>query len=237
MKKILAFLMAVTTCFCAFTACGNTDDSSEKDKSNKSSSEDSDKSSKKNKDDKDNNDSENEVYLAAFQKLIDAAAAEDVTATVRATLPDTTMNAIENTDSMDAISDAMGSLAGYGFDNITSVEIVTVDECDADVVEKLEKLYSVYSNMFLIMDENDISYNDVMNGNIDEDKAMLIMDAATQLTQINNFDSLDVDLSVEFEEAKMVTFSYNNMEEKAVVYKVAGEDWKVDTIGIDAIGY
>lgn len=237
MKKILAFLMAVTTCFCAFTACGNTDDSSEKDKSNKSSSEDSDKSSKKNKDDKDNNDSENEVYLAAFQKLIDAAAAEDVTATMRATLPDTTMNAIENTDSMDAISDAMGSLAGYGFDNITSVEIVTVDECDADVVEKLEKLYSVYSNMFLIMDENDISYNDVMNGNIDEDKAMLIMDAATQLTQINNFDSLDVDLSVEFEEAKMVTFSYNNMEEKAVVYKVAGEDWKVDTIGIDAIGY
>lgn len=237
MKKILAFLMAVTTCFCAFTACGNTDDSSEKDKSNKSSSEDSDKSSKKNKDDKDNNDSENEVYLAAFQKLIDAAAAEDVTATMRATLPDTTMNAIENTDSMDAISDAMGSLAGYGFDNITSVEIVTVDECDADVVEKLEKLYSVYSNMFLIMDENDISYNDVMNSNIDEDKAMLIMDAATQLTQINNFDSLDVDLSVEFEEAKMVTFSYNNMEEKAVVYKVAGEDWKVDTIGIDAIGY
>lgn len=237
MKKILAFLMAVTTCFCAFTACGNTDDSSEKDKSNKSSSEDSDKSSKKNKDDKDNNDSENEVYLAAFQKLIDAAAAEDVTATMRATLPDTTMDAIENTDSMDAISDAMGSLAGYGFDNITSVEIVTVDECDADVVEKLEKLYSVYSNMFLIMDENDISYNDVMNGNIDEDKAMLIMDAATQLTQINNFDSLDVDLSVEFEEAKMVTFSYNNMEEKAVVYKVAGEDWKVDTIGIDAIGY
>lgn len=237
MKKILAFLMAVTTCFCAFTACGNTDDSSEKDKSNKSSSEDSDKSSKKNKDDKDNNDSENEVYLAAFQKLIDAAAAEDVTATMRATLPDTTMNAIENTDSMDAISDAMGSLAGYGFDNITSVEIVTVDECDADVVEKLEKLYSVYSNMFLIMDENDISYNDVMNGNIDEDKAMLIMDAATQFTQINNFDSLDVDLSVEFEEAKMVTFSYNNMEEKAVVYKVAGEDWKVDTIGIDAIGY
>ena len=213
MKKILAFLMAVTTCFCAFTACGNKDgSSSEKDKSNKSSSEDSDKSSKKNKDDKDNNDSENEVYLAAFQKLIDAAAAEDVTATMRATLPDTTMNAIENTDSMDAISDAMGSLAGYGFDNITSVEIVTVDE-------------------------NDISYNDVMNGNIDEDKAMLIMDAATQLTQINNFDSLDVDLSVEFEEAKMVTFSYNNMEEKAVVYKVAGEDWKVDTIGIDAIGY
>ncbi len=237
MKKILAFLMAVTTCFCAFTACGNTDDSSEKDKSNKSSSEDSDKSSKKNKEDKDNNDSENEVYLAAFQKLIDAAAAEDVTATMRATLPDMTMDAIENTDSMDAISDAMGSLAGYGFDNITSVEIVTVDECDADVVEKLEKLYSVYSNMFLIMDENDISYNDVMNGNIDEDKAMLIMDAATQLTQINNFDSLDVDLSVEFEEAKMVTFSYNNMEEKAVVYKVAGEDWKVDTIGIDAIGY
>ncbi len=237
MKKILAFLMAVTTCFCAFTACGDTDDSSEKDKSNKSSSEDSDESGKKNKDNKDDDESENEVYLAAFQKLIDAAAAEDVTATMRATLPDMTMDAIENTDSMDAISDAMGSLAGYGFDNITSPEIAAVDECDADVVEKLEKLYSVYSNMFFIMDENDISYNDVMSGNIDEDKATLIMDAATQLAQIDNFDSLDIDISVEFEEAKMVTFSYNNVEEKAVVYKVAGEDWKVDSIGIEAIGY
>lgn len=237
MKKILAFLMAVTTCFCAFTACGDTDDSSEKDKSNKSSSEDSDESGKKNKDNKDDDESKNEVYLAAFQKLIDAAAAEDVTATMRATLPDMTMDAIENTDSMDAISDAMGSLAGYGFDNITSPEITAVDECDADVVEKLEKLYSVYSNMFFIMDENDISYNDVMSGNIDEDKATLIMDAATQLAQIDNFDSLDIDISVKFEEAKMVTFSYNNVEEKAVVYKVAGEDWKVDSIGIEAIGY
>lgn len=233
MKKILAFLMAVTTCFCAFTACGDTDGSSEKDKSNKSSSEDSDKSGKEDKDDE----SENEIYLAAFQKLIDAAAAEDVTATMRATLPDMTIDAIENTDSMDAISDAMGSLAGYGFDNITSLEIAAVDECDADVIGKLEKLYSVYSNMFFIMEENDISYNDVMNGNIDEDKAMLIMDAATQLAQIDSFDSLDVDISVEFEEAKMVTFSYNNVEEKAVVYKVAGEDWKVDSIGIEAIGY
>lgn len=229
MKKLLAFLMAVTTCFCAFTGCGDTDDSSEKDKSNKSSSEESD-----NGDD----DSENEVYLAAFQKLIDAAAAEDVTATMRATLPDMTMDAIENTDSMDAISDAMGSLSGYGFDKITSIDIVAVEECDADVVEKLEKLYSVYSNMFLIMDENGISYNDILNGDIDEDKATLIMDAATQLTKINDFDSLgDVDMSVEFKEAKMVTFSYNNTEEKAVVYKVAGEDWKVDTIGIEAIGY
>lgn len=237
MKKILAFLMAVTTCFCAFTACGNTDDSSEKDKSNKSSSEDSDKSSKKNKDDKDNNDSENEVYLAAFQKLIDAAAAEDITATMRATLPDITMDAIENTGSMDAISSAFGNLSGFEYDKIKSIEIVAVDECDADVVEKLEKLYSVYSNMFLIMDENDISYNDAINNNVDEDKATLIMDAANQLAQIKNFESLDVDISIEFEEAKMVTFGYNNTEEKAVVYKVAGEDWKVDTIGIDAIGY
>lgn len=224
MKKLLAFLMAVTTCFCAFTACGDTDDGSKKDKSNKSSSEKAEDT--------------NEEYLEAFQRLIDAAASEDAEATMRATLPDMTMDAIEKTDSMDAISDAMGSLSGYGFDKITSPEIVSVEECDDDVIEKLEKLYSVYSNMFIIMDENDISYNDILNGNIDQDKATLIMDAADQLTKIGDFDSLgDVDLSVEFKEAKMVTFSYNNTEEHAVVYKVAGEDWKVDTIGIEAIGY
>lgn len=237
MKKILAFLMAVTTCFCAFIACGNTDDSSEKDKSNKSSSEDSDKSSKKNKDDKDNNDSENKVYLAAFQKLIDAVKTEDSLTILKATLPDVTVDAIVNTESIDALTASMGSFSGFGFDNITATEIVAVDECDADVIEKLEKLYSVYSNMFIIMDENDISYNDVMSGNIDDDKAMLIMDAANQLSQIDDFESLDVDISVKFEDAKMVTFSYNNMEEKSVVYKVAGEDWKLDSLGAAAIGY
>ncbi len=278
MKKILAFLMAVTMCFCAFTACGNKDGSSSEKSDKKSSSEAEDKEEKEDTDSKDsknddeknseneteseketesetdapeviviedetdkpandNNGSENEVYLAAFQKLIDAVKTKDSLNILKATLPDMTVDAIVNTESIDALTASMGSFSGFGFDNITATEIVAVDECDADVIEKLEKLYSVYSNMFIIMDENDISYNDVMSGNIDDDKAMLIMDAANQLSQIDDFESLDVDISVKFEDAKMVTFSYNNMEEKSVVYKVAGEDWKLDSLGAAAIGY
>lgn len=226
MKKLVAFLMAVTTCFCAFTACGDTDDDS--DKGNTTSDSASSKGGK---------DSENEVYLEAIQTLIDAAASEDIPATLRATLPDITMDAIENTDSMDAMIESMGDISNLGFEKDKKTEIVSVDECDADTLEKLEKLYSVYSNLFIVMDENDISYNDILSGNIDEDEAMLIMEPATQLSQIAQFDTLDVKMSVEFEDAKLVTFKYNDVEEEAVAYKVKGENWKIDTVGSEIIGY
>ena len=290
MKKLLAFLMAVTTCFCAFTACGkdDDDDSSKKEKASVSDDKDSDKDDKdsdkddkdsdkddkdsdkddkdsdkddkdsdkddkdsdkddkdSDKDDKDSDkddkdpvdNAEYEVYQQAFQKIIDAAAADDLAATLRATLPDVTMDAIEKTESMDAITSAMGSISGMGFDKITSLEVVEVAECDAETVEKLEKLYSVYSNMFLVMEKQGLTYNDILSGNFDMDNSAEILEAANQLTQISDFENLDVDLSVKFDDAKFVTFSYNGIEEKTVAYKASGEDWKIDTIGLDAIGY
>ncbi len=247
MKKILAFLMAVTTCFCVFAACGDTEDSDseksgskasdEKEPGNKVSDKDDPDVKDSDKDDPDGKDAESDIYLEAFQRLIDAAAAEDIPATMRATFPDITMDAIENTDSMDAITESMGDISKYGFGTITSTEIVSVEDCDAETIEKLEKLYSVYSNLFIVMDENNISYKDIMAGNIDADQADLIMEPADQLANIISFDSLDVELSVKIEDAKYVTLGYNGMKEKAVAYKVAGEDWKIDTIGIEIIGY
>lgn len=57
MKKILAFLMAVTTCFCVFTACGNKDGSSSEKSDKKSSSE---AEEKEEKEDTDGDDSKND---------------------------------------------------------------------------------------------------------------------------------------------------------------------------------
>ncbi|MBQ8181750.1 MAG: hypothetical protein IJ010_07270 [Ruminococcus sp.] len=244
MKKLLALLMAVSTCFCAFTACGNNNES-EDEKSDKSTSseKDDDKESDDDKKDSDGNEDDTDkpedgdIYSDKFMEMIDAVKAEDIPTVLRCSLPDVTMDAIENTGSLDIMLDAMGSISSLGFDDITYVETVAVEECDAEVVENLEKLYSIYSNMFFVMEKNDLTYADVESGNIDQDVAMELLEPATQLTQINDYANLDVDLSVEFEDAKMITFEYNNREEKAVAYKAVGEDWKIDTIGIQILRY
>ena len=64
MKKILAFLMAVTTCFCTFTACGDNNDSDD-DKSNKSTSSEKDDD----KDDKDDEEDDNNNPFHAHNVL------------------------------------------------------------------------------------------------------------------------------------------------------------------------
>ena len=230
MKKILAFLMAATTCFCAFTACGDKKDSDDEKTSKSSSSKKDDKSE------------DTDVYAEKFMDMIDAAKEEDVSELLRCTLPDITMDAIENTDSLDAMSESMGNISSLGLDSISSVEVVAVKECDEDIVEELEKLYSVYSNLFIIMEENDLTYDDIASGNIDESVAEEILEPATQLTEIYDVENLDVELSIDIKEAKMVTFKYegekyDRQKEEAVAYRLRGEDWKIDTVGKEILKY
>lgn len=225
MKKILAFLMAATTCFCAFTACGDKKDS------------DDEKTNKKSSSDKDDKSEELDIYADVFMDMIDAAKDEDISKLLRCTLPDLTMDAIENTDSLDVMTESMGSISSLGLDSISDVEAIAAKECDEDIVEGLEKLYSVYSNLFIIMEENDLTYDDIASGNIDESVAEEILEPASQLVEVSDVENLDVDISVDIEEAKMVTFKYEGTKEEAVAYRVDGEDWKIDTVGKEILKY
>lgn len=225
MKKILAFLMAATTCFCAFTACGDKKDS------------DDEKTNKKSSSDKDDKSEELDIYADVFMDMIDAAKDEDVSKLLRCTLPDLTMDAIENTDSLDVMTESMGSISSLGLDSISDVEAIAAKECDEDIVEGLEKLYSVYSNLFIIMEENDLTYDDIASGNIDESVAEKILEPASQLVEVSDVENLDVDISVDIKEAKMVTFKYEGTKEEAVAYRVDGEDWKIDTVGKEILKY
>lgn len=225
MKKILAFLMAATTCFCAFTACGDKKDSDEE------------KTNKKSSSDKDDKSEELDIYADVFMDMIDAAKDEDVSKLLRCTLPDLTMDAIENTDSLDVMTESMGSISSLGLDSISDVEAIAAKECDEDIVEGLEKLYSVYSNLFIIMEENDLTYDDIASGNIDESVAEKILEPASQLVEVSDVENLDVDISVDIKEAKMVTFKYEGTKEEAVAYRVDGEDWKIDTVGKEILKY
>lgn len=225
MKKILAFLMAVTTCFCAFTACGDKNDS------------DDEKTNKKSSSDKDDKSEELDIYADVFMDMIDAAKDEDISKLLRCTLPDLTMDAIENTDSLDVMTESMGSISSLGLDSISDVEAIAAKECDEDIVEGLEKLYSVYSNLFIIMEENDLTYDDIASGNIDESVAEEILEPASQLVEVSDVENLDVDISVDIKEAKMVTFKYEGTKEEAVAYRVDGEDWKIDTVGKEILKY
>lgn len=225
MKKILAFLMAATTCFCAFTACGDKKDS------------DDEKTNKKSSSDKDDKSEELDIYADVFMDMIDAAKDEDVSKLLRCTLPDLTMDAIENTDSLDVMTESMGSISSLGLDSISDVEAIAAKECDEDIVEGLEKLYSVYSNLFIIMEENDLTYDDIASGNIDESVAEKILEPASQLVEVSDVENLDVDISVDIKEAKMVTFKYEGTKEEAIAYRVDGEDWKIDTVGKEILKY
>lgn len=225
MKKILAFLMAATTCFCAFTACGDKKDS------------DDEKTNKKSSSDKDDKSEELDIYADVFMDMIDAAKDEDISKLLRCTLPDLTMDAIENTDSLDVMTESMGSVSSLGLDSISDVEAIAAKECDEDIVEGLEKLYSVYSNLFIIMEENDLTYDDIASGNIDESVAEEILEPASQLVEVSDVENLDVDISVDIKEAKMVTFKYEGTKEEAVAYRVDGEDWKIDTVGKEILKY
>lgn len=225
MKKILAFLMAATTCFCAFTACGDKKDS------------DDEKTNKKSSSAKDDKSEELDIYADVFMDMIDAAKDEDISKLLRCTLPDLTMDAIENTDSLDVMTESMGSISSLGLDSISDVEAIAAKECDEDIVEGLEKLYSVYSNLFIIMEENDLTYDDIAGGNIDESVAEEILEPASQLVEVSDVENLDVDISVDIKEAKMVTFKYEGTKEEAVAYRVDGEDWKIDTVGKEILKY
>ncbi len=319
MKKILAFLMAVTTCFCTFTACGDNNESDDE-KSNKSTSsekdddkddedddkdkedkddkdkdddkdkededdkdkededdkdkEDEDDKDKEDKDDKDKEDEDDkdkededdkdkedkddkdkeddkdddknsgsgsasdEVYLEVFTEFCEKAIDKDTAGLMNLTFPQVLIDALIETNAYDfMVEEIDGSYSSMENVDLSTIEIGSVTDCDAATVEKLEKLYSVYSNLFIVMAENDINYDEMESGNIDEAKAMLILEPAMQLAQLDDVENMDVDIIVPFEEAKFVTLTADGEDQKFVMYKVEGDDWKIDTIGLAMFGF
>lgn len=306
MKKILAFIMAITTCLCTFAACGDTDDSSESEKSGKKSSsevkdkdDDDEDDGKKDKDDKDNEDDDDkksddkksdkkdsevvtepdtddadiknnkddkddpdvdiddpknndpvsdpgsnsgnvddDFYLETFKNFCQLAIDQDTEGLMNLTFPDMLIDAMKETKAYDFMAEELdGSYDDMDEADLEGIELGNVTDCDAATKEKLEKLYSVYSNLFFCMAENGIMYDDMESGNIDEEKMMLIREPAMQLAQLNDIENLDVEITVPFEEAKFVTLSSDGEDQKFVMYKVAGEDWKMDTIGLAMFGF
>lgn len=286
MKKVLAFIMAVTTCLCSFAACGDKDDSSKSEKSEKKSSsevkgEDDEDDNKKKTDKKDSEDEtdpeaddsdiknkdddkddpdidvtepekddpvsnpgsnsgnvSDDVYLETFMEFCQMAVDQDTEGLMNLTFPDVLIDAMKKTNAYDFMAEELdGSYDSMSADDLSMIEIGSVTDCDAVTKENLEKLYSVYSNLFFCMAENDIMYEDMESGNIEEEKMLLIMEPAMQLAQLDDIENLDVEITVPFEEAKFVTLSADGDDQKFVMYKLAGEDWKMDTIGLALFGF
>ena len=306
MKKILAFLMAVTTCFCAFTACGDNNDddsdksgkstSSEKDDDKDDDDDDSDKSKDddddddkskdddddddkskdddddddKSKDDDDDDDKSkddddeiididideddddddknetnsgsddvsNDVYTDVLKEFCELAINKDTEGLMNLTFPSKLIDALIEVDAYDFMVESIdGSYSSMEEVDLSMVKVSEVTDCDAETVEKLEKLYSVYSELFICMAENGISYPDMEAGNIDDEKLMLILEPAMKLSQLDDVENLDVDIIIPFEEAKFVTMSADGEDQKFVMYRVEGDDWKLDTIGLAMFGF
>ena len=56
-----------------------------------------------------------------------------------------------------------------------------------------------------------------------------------KLTSVANL--LIDDIIIPFEEAKYVTINAEGFDQKFVMYKVEGNDWKLDTIGLAMFGF
>ena len=275
MKKLLAFLMAITTCFCTFTACGDKNDDDSEKSGNKSVSEsddeDEDDDKKSDKDDEDDNkksdaddvivdeeddkksdededdnkktddkvsDGDTDVYKDVLTQFCEFAINKDTDGLMKLTFPDKLIDALIKIDAYDFMVESIdGSYSSMEDINLDLLEIESVSDCDAETVEKLEKLYSVYSELFICMADNDINYNDMQSGNIDTEKAMLLIEPATKLSQLDDIENLDVDIIIPFEEAKYVTINAEGFDQKFVMYKVEGNDWKLDTIGLAMFGF
>lgn len=232
----------------------NDDDDKSSDKKNDIEDKEDDKSSdKKNDDDSSKKDKENssktdrntkselseDVCMDVLVNLFKSADKGDKNEVMKILLPADLYSAFEKTGSLDIMTEEfdiddldMEELE----ENMDKISISNIEDCDEDEILKLETVYSSFYNLFSLMADNNISYNDLMSGNIDQETLMLFMEPAAAVSDLDNIDPSNVDLSIVYEDAKHVTYTFTDEDgdedQEFILYKIKGEDWKIDAIGM-----
>lgn len=197
---------------------------------------DTDNSSKK---DKTTNVSD-EVYIDVLRNFCNAVDKGEKEELMLLLFPEDIFNAFKKTGALDAMTEQF-ELDDMDMEdvkeNLDKITVSNVEDCDEDEILKLEKIYSIFNNLFVVMADNDITYDDMESGNIDESTLMLLLEPAMAMSNINDIENADVDLTIVFDDAKHVTYSFtdengDSEEQEFILYKSAGEDWKLDVIGL-----
>ncbi len=232
---MLAFFTAAICCFGVFTACGNkessnTDETSASDNADNSALSESSVSVQE---------FSGEEFAEPFRTFFISGNQKQM---LEATLPDDVIKSMENIGGVDAISEALASSVARSANelpemNEETIEFVSENECTSEFRSKLEKLYSAYYDIYRTMESSGISYADYLDGKVDEKSMKLLTDAFDKYEKLSSGEDADTPLTITFEDIRVVTFSINGDQSEFVMYKVNGEDWKLDTIGLAVFDY
>ncbi len=235
MKKIFAFGAAVICCFSMLVACGKNESSSQAESMDSERVTDSATAVSESTESKENHDE----YVKI---LCDFFSCGDPIQMLSCTLPDDIIESMKNIGGIETISETMAASAAQamsGIPNISaeSVEYISEAECNPEIRSRLEKLYSAYYGVYKTMDDIGISYEKYIAGDIDEKGRELLMEAQDVYARVINGEDADIVTDVKFEDAKAVTFSIGGEPAEFLMYKISGENWKLDTIGLAVFEY
>lgn len=234
MKKMLAFFTAAVCCFGLLTACGEKKDSSREGDSVSEGAADpgNEISSAVEK-------ISGEEFTETFRKFFGSG---DPVQMMEVSLPGIIVDSMKNIGGFETISETMAvsssrAMADMQEVDIAAVEYISQSECDPEIRSRLESLYCAYYNVYKTMEDNGISYEQYIAGDIDEDKMKLILEALSDYSRVGSGEETDVGAYVKFEDVKFVTFSMNGEPVEFLMYKISGESWKIDMIGLAVFEY
>ncbi|MBQ8348073.1 MAG: hypothetical protein IJY19_00270 [Ruminococcus sp.] len=215
MKKLLAFLTAFTSAAALFVGCGKTDDSDDKEKSSDSSG-----------------------YEEAVQDMVDAINNKDVNKIMELSMPDDAAGFV--VDILEATGNDMGEVLDEEFGGVKLISVEKTGDVDEETLMMLEKVFSILIDVGEYMDENDLSFEDLME--FDESELedtpfayLKDIDSEEDLKKVESrftiADCLLANVTLEDEDGEQ-----ESME--IPLYKIKGEGWNTDLIMYPAmIGY
>lgn len=235
MKKMLAFFTAAMCCFGMFVSCGR----QENDDTEKSAASESSAAPATEVKEESQNENSGEEYVDVFRTFFIGGAPDKM---LEASLPDVVTESMKNIGGTDIISETVASSVAQSMSAVPVMDAETIGyiserECTPEFRSKLEKLYSAYYGVYKAMDDNGISYNDYIAGKVDGNHMNILSEALGRYGSICAGEETDVELTIRFEDVRLVTFSMGGESAEFLMYKIKGENWKLDTIGLAVFEY
>ncbi len=204
MKKAIAMISALVMTVCSFTACEK-----EEEKSSKVS---------------------DKELIKTCEKMVESIVEGENSDFLECIFPKNMVGGMERVE-----------FSYFWLDNIfkevEDSEIKSVakkEDVSEKEIENMEKYYSLYDEFVEFIDDNNVTYTEAMMGDVEDELNDELWEEFGEIDDFSGLDDLDIDVTVDIQDAKDVTFIFEKdgeeYEEEIRMYKVKGEDWKVDLI-------
>lgn len=212
MKKTIAMISALAMAVCSLTACGK----------DKESSKVSDKE-----------------LIKAYEEMQEAVKNGEKSDYLKCMFPDNVAEGMEKSGLSELMGGNMGDMSEDADFEIK--EVVKTEDIPEEDIENMEKVYSLFDEVVTIFDEEGIDVSSLMSGEVDEEKMEEIGEKLSYVKDAEAIEELDIDVTVQIQDAKKVTFAVEKDGEKAEeeipMYKVKGEGWKIEVMYIALMDY